>query len=352
MIRNIIFKTNTGLKPLTKDGRDLKFGAIFGWRYKPKNKHLLKPLTVKNQMPFNTCSWMAAAGAKEIDEQCKLDERTLVMFGKKRGYIRGDGFANLRDNQKVLQKDGIAEDGMLRGGWKKWKDYSDYTKMSQEVLHNAQKHRIKSFLKLYTANEILKALDNGRPVEIGIDWYTGYNIRGGFKLPWIIHKVIGWLVGGHAMYIYDYNLDYKGQKVFVVRNSYGESWGDKGNLYLTFEMLKKNIRKYGAFINYDMKVDLAKWLIRHQGMVVKTSGSPNVYLIVGDRKRKYQDMPTMIAHGKDDADITIVNENYLDEVKEGNDILFWDGGNVKQIKAMIRHYGEYKEQFKKYFSEL
>ena len=114
----------------------------------------------------------------------------------------------------------------------------------------------------------------------------------------------------------------------------------------------KDISKYGAFINSDTEIGLLAWLQTHQGNVVKGASRTNVYLIQGDEKRKYDDIPSLIAHGKNISDIVTVDEDILKEVKLGDPITFWTGGNVKQIKAMLQNYPNNINEFKKYFREI
>jgi hypothetical protein len=50
--------------------------------------------------------------------------------------------------------------------------------------------------------------------------------------------------GGHAMLIVGYDL---AKKHFVVRNSWGDDWGDGGYCYVTADYLK-TYAKYGFFV--------------------------------------------------------------------------------------------------------
>jgi hypothetical protein len=354
--QRILKSPRLGLLPQKEDSRDLTVGLFWAGAYTPQHAELrLKPVTVKDQY-CNTCGWNSSTGMKEIDEGEELDERGAVMFGRELGYISGDGFSTLRNNQKVIQKCGIPPAGLLSKSRSSWDDYSDPKHLTARIREEAAKRRSKSYVSVTSIDDVYRALDNGRPVQIGIDWYTGWNASSGFQLPWIVHKIIGWLVGGHALYIYGYDQNYRGQKVFVVRNSFGRDYGDGGDFYITEGMLAPNIGKYGAFINYDLDVDILRWLEIHQGNVVKGDQKPEVYLIQGDRKRHYPDAPTLYAHGKLDSDIVIVAQDILDRVQEGTVIDFWDGGNVQQIKLMAQKLkakdGNLLEALKKYFTEL
>jgi hypothetical protein len=365
MLREIIFQKvlkqpSLGLKPKTKDGRDLGFWIFSGPEYQPKHSRIkLKPLSVKSQF-YNTCGWTASAGAKEIDEGVELDERTLIMFGRERGLISGDGFSNLRDNEKVLQKDGICEKAVsakaLTDRPADWDSFSDPAKISWELRENAKNHRSKTYWEITRAYEIYKAIDDGRPVKIGVKWYSIFNMGQGFSFPWLLEYLKGFFVGGHALYVYGYDLDYHGYKAFIVRNSFGRSYGDNGDCYITEADLDRQIQKYGAYVNLDMDKDIGRWLVEFQGAVVKSDKSPDVFLIQGNFKRKYTDELTLIAHGKQAADIKTVPAEYLDQAQEGDPIIFWQGGNVKQVKELARMVADSSPsllpQLKKYFSEL
>lgn len=165
-IRQKLNGTNLGLLPEKKDPRDLGFRFIFGTDYKPKHirKKLNLPFPAKLQH-FNTCGWTASAGAKEYDEQLELDERTLIMFGRKDSKISGDGFSTLSANEAVLKKYGIAEKGLIDWPWSDWEDYSDPKLIDDNILNNAAKHKTKSYLHIYHADEVYRAIDDGRPVR-------------------------------------------------------------------------------------------------------------------------------------------------------------------------------------------
>jgi hypothetical protein len=351
-IRAKFLKSPVGLLPQIKDERDFQVGWFWAGAYEPKHdKHRLKTRYPKNQYA-NTCGWVSATGMKEIDEGADLDERTLVMFGRENNLISGDGFSRLRDNQRMLQTYGVAPKGLLPDDRSSWSNYSNPAKLTKAVRDAALKHRSKSYLAVTSISDAYRALDEDRPVQIGIDWYTGWNMSGGFKLPWIIHKAIGSLVGGHAMYLCGYDRNRNGQKVFIVRNSYGKEYAECGDLYITEAMLAPNIARYGAFINYDLDKDIIGWLKIHAGQVVKSDQSANVYLISGDTKRLFKDLATLYAWNFTDADIVIVHEDILKEIKNGPDMSFWEGKNVKAIKTIIQQQSQLKPIFSKYFSEL
>ena len=128
-IRNLIFRTNTGLKPEILDNRDLPVGLIWGFlgTYKPKGVSTgLKPREAKSQYK-NTCGWNASIGMKELDEKEELSVRGHIIFGKIKGHISRDGFSTLRNNQKILLKNGAIPAYMIDENKRvSWFDYSNY----------------------------------------------------------------------------------------------------------------------------------------------------------------------------------------------------------------------------------
>lgn len=323
--------------------------SFFGKDYTPRyDKNMLNLLFQAKKQYKNTCGWVASTGAKEnIDEKVILDERFLVIMGKKEGYITKDGFSNLRNNEKILQKYGCCEKGLLPTEWRSWNDYSDYNHITDHILRNAENYKSKSYSMIKHINNIYKAIDDGRSVKVGIGWRTSMNMRGGFLFPWLVSFVKGLFIGGHAIYVYGYH----GSK-FKCRNSFGPTYGDKGDFYVMKNDLEREMKKYGAFVNYDIEKDMLKWLISNQGNVVKTADNPGCYLIQGDKKRRYDDEATLYSHGKSDEDIVIVPNEYLDNVKEGKMIMFWEGGNVKDVKTIIKQKDHLKIIFEKYFKQL
>ena len=359
LAQTILRQPVLGLEKLPIDNRDLGFKSLRRWfgSYKPKHTRIrLNPLTHKTQV-FNTCGWVSSVGAKEIDETVELDEQVLVMLGREKGRISGDGFSNLRDNEKTLQESGVAEKGLLgKVSWRNWNEYSDPKHLTQKIRDNARLHRTKAYSRLYNIDEIYKAIDEGRPVKIGVGWRTAFNMRDGFSFPWLLNFLVGLLVGGHAMYIYGYDTEYGSNSVFVIRNSFGQTWGTDGDCYIKEQDMQGEMSKYGAYTNEDIGADLTRWLHARQGMVVRTRENPDVYLIIGDKKFKYPDYPTLVAHGKTREMVVCVPAGYLDKVKRGDDLKFWDGGNIRQIKEMAQIFNEKDplvlRQFQTYINEL
>ncbi len=333
----ILKARGSGLNPTPDDDRDFDTG-VFGWfNYKPKHqKHIIKTLSVRNQYPLNTCQWNATDVQKEPDETIRLSVRSIVIKGKQLGYITGNGFSNLRDGQKVLQKWGILKEGIINEAITNWKKYSD-PEVIRGLDGEAAKHKISSYWKVSSRNDALKLLDDNRIISTGLKWYTGFNVGGGFRSPWLISKSEGWLVGGHAIDIIGYDLNYKGKKVYICQNSYGPNWGDDGKFYIEMGYMDKV--NYGYWSNLDdVDKELGQFLMKYDGKNVKGSGSA-IYHIQKGKKKAYPNWETYLSWNGKVRGFTEVDDDILEKVEKGEmmDIKktdFWR--DLKDIKEADR----------------
>jgi len=313
-----IFKARgSGLKRSPKDDNDFQTG-IFGWfEYKPKYiEHIIKTLSVRNQKSLNTCQWNATTVQKEPDEKGRLSVKSLVIKGKMLGYISGNGYSNLRDGQKVLQKWGILSEGLIdETVTSDWEKYSD-PKAIQYLDKEAAKHKISSYWSVSSRNDALKLLDDDRIIATGLKWYTGWNVGGGFSFPWLISWIIGLLVGGHAIVIIGYNLNYRGTKVYICQNSYGGGWGDHGKFYVSMDYMDK--KNYGYWTNLDeIDKELGKFMMDYDGKNVKGKGDSSIFHIQKGTKKPYLNWESFLAWNGKVRGFVEVDKNTLDKIPKG-----------------------------------
>jgi len=308
----IFYARGSGLKYAKRDKRNFNTANI-GWGigYTPKHDIKIIPtLSVKNQSPFNTCVWNAATIQKEVDENVILSPRSIVTKGKQLGYVARDGFANMVSSQKVLNSWGIEEDvdcpDEPKGTWDKYSSVS---------LNNDQagKHRSKTYWEVDSREPKMKALDEDHIIATALDWYTGYN---GTYLPkdGVLRKIVGYYVGGHSVAIIGYIRKYKGidgktlltgeggTEVYVLQNSYGESWGKtfihngaeyKGCFFVDVSWFESQ-DKYGSYCNLDIDIDTGDFINQYAQKNVKVVGEPAIYHISMGKKRVYPNMATFI----------------------------------------------------------
>lgn len=330
-----------GVKSHVVDRRDKKVGSLFGFlEYTPKfDEYIIDTISIKNQGQLNTCSWNAACVQKEKDEGVPLSVRGFVMLGRKAGFISGNGFAALRDNQKILKTFGIPEDKFFNNDVTlPWEEYSKYL-LTKEIEDNAATHKISSYASASTKDEIFRLLEAGRIIETAMDWYDEYNMRGGFSAPWIIERPGKTLVGGHAFDIIGYKKNYFGRTVFVCQGSAGPNWCDGGKFYIPVDAIGNLL--YTSYVNLDIPVDLLSFINAYQFQFVKVDvDGPAVYQILGDTKYPFPDEATLLAYTDGnwrDLLIHIKDQKEVDAcraMKTGPVLRIQDSNNWKLIKSL------------------
>lgn len=306
VINGKVYKAG-GLLPHEEDARDLNLGIFGLGTYKTKQDDLIiKTLSIKDQAPFNTCAWNAITVQKEMDEQKILSVEKLVEKGKQLGLLSGDGFSSLRDNQDIVRKFGIPEDVYSSPRTYSWSEYSRY-KWNAEIEANAFSHRSASYWNTKSKNDVLKFLDQGKVFQTGMEWYTGMNQSGGFGSNgrYIIEKLKGTFVGGHAFVCIGYVKNYAGYGLCLVfQNSFGPNWGDRSLFYMPIDFAME--RCYTFYAQLDIEVDVGRFIQKYEGQYVKAKDEringqlvrrPAIYRIKDGNKEAFSTMNTFFAFG-------------------------------------------------------
>ena len=148
------------------------------------------------------------------------------------GRVDEDSGAYIRDGMKILQKMGCAPEI----DWP-----YDITKFRHrppiKSTNDAVQYKITEYHRVTDLTALKSALAEGFPVVIGIQVYESFESDqveqiGIVPLP----KRGEQFLGGHAVLAVGYKDDVKnkGQGVVICRNSWGDSWGDKGYFYLPY----------------------------------------------------------------------------------------------------------------------
>lgn len=349
-----------GLKPLPRkklgEREDFNVSKL-GWSwtatdtFKPdKNRLVIETLGVRNQLRRNTCVCESGGVMKEVQEGVKLSASHPSAYLRKLGKMDDEG-TDLRSFNKALIDVGIAEESVCPSDHNlSWEKFSDPVILTDNVVENAKKHKAQSFWQATTRDQILKGLCDGYIFHTGFTWYSGYNY---LTAPYILPMLEGTPVGGHAVAVIGYDLNYNNQgEHFIVQNSFGTNWGDKGRFYIPINSLVTQIRGWGGYFTLDIPVDLGKWINDNQGKVIKEANSPECYLLQGKVARHIPDEATLMSWGLDAVTIVVDNENNLDKIEKGEPLDFWAGKNVLIIKQFIQQRTYLKPLFNKYFSEL
>ena len=196
-----------------------KFPIIFDMR-KQLNK-------VRNQGEQGSCAAFSAACIKEYQEYKDYNFKGYMspqFFYDNRSNLydknpNNDYGMYGRDIMKLLKNIGICkEEDYVYGDIKNKKD------IPPEIYKLAKNHTIKSYARVNNLQSLKNSLVKNGPCLICFPVYnTG-------KHMWYKENDNDEMMGGHAMTVVGYNMD-----SFIIRNSWGESWGDKGYCYYPFK---------------------------------------------------------------------------------------------------------------------
>ena len=231
------------IKRQIEDERDKTLKAALGpelvAQELPKGADLRdKCPVVFNQGELGSCS--ANAGCANIMmllNKTNIMLSRLYMYYKERemeGTINEDSGAMMRDICKVACM-GVCEEKFMPYVIERFTQAP-----SLFATQNAAYYKAKSYHACKTLNDIKRALAiNSAPVLMGMEIFSsfeGEEIAGNgiMKMP----KKNEENLGGHAVLIVGYDDE---KEVFIVRNSWGPEWGDKGYFYMPYEFVKQGL---------------------------------------------------------------------------------------------------------------
>jgi len=197
-----------------------------------------KSPVVYYQDSLHSCTANAIAGAFqfELSNQRKPAFQPSVLFiyynqRRIQNTVNTDSGASIRDGLYTMRHDGVCRD-------EKWKYViHEFTKKPFESCYtDALKHKIKNYYSLdREINQMKACLADNHPVIAGFSVYESF-----FDQQVLQHGVVNMPVKkekrvfGHAALVVGYD-DAKG--CFILRNSWGNSWGNGGYFTMPYEYL-------------------------------------------------------------------------------------------------------------------
>lgn len=316
----------SGLLPDEPDERDFDIEHLGGWGkpYEPKHKRQeLKTLSVKDQKGLYTCVMNATTVTKEIDEKVVSSVRSLVTKMSRKGLCGYKGLSGLRNNQKMIKDWGLQTEKDIpdvdKNNWNK------YIGVKLDDI-KAGEHKSKTYWKVTKRDDILKLLDEGRPLVSGIDWYSGWNR---YSLPpnGVISGYSGYYIGGHAIALIGYDMDLEGQKVYIFQNSFNGSYGVKtdvnpngGIFYIDMDFADRAL--FPSWANLDVDKDIGKLLTTLSYKNIMVDGTNAVYMVYAGKKHVYKDMDTYVLYNTSEkvtfGNILKVSQSDMDLIPEGD----------------------------------
>lgn len=155
----------------------------------------------------------------------------LFLYWKEReleNTINEDSGAIIRDGLKVLNQTGVCRESFFPY------DASAFANTpSQDANSDAPNYKIATYTRVNGVEDMKTCLSEGYPVIFGMEVYSGLESpeaaqTGMVPMPSPNENSLG----GHCVLAVGYNDTH-----VIVRNSWGENWGDKGHFYLPFDYL-------------------------------------------------------------------------------------------------------------------
>lgn len=199
----------------------------------------LRPMDspIFDQLNLGSCTANSLAGALQFlekkDKVKYMDLSRLFIYYSERvieNTVNYDSGATLRDGIKALASLGTCSATC-------WPYI--ISKFTDQPYHScyveAAKHRILSYYRLNTLDDMRHCLSSGYPFVFGFSVFESFESdkvanTGIVPMP----KSDEQLLGGHATTAIGYN---DTDKRFIVRNSWGTNWGQKGYFTIPYEYL-------------------------------------------------------------------------------------------------------------------
>lgn len=211
-----------------------------------RNQSAIKIVDLRSQCPpiydqgtLGSCTANAIAAAYEFDamKEKQVDiftpSRLFIYYNERvmEGTIFEDAGAEIRDGIKSINAIGVCPEKMWEYNILKFSE-----KPPQETYDNASHHKCVQYKRIAsTLPQMKQCLIEGYPFVFGMQIYESFeneNVAQTGKVP--IPSRSEQNLGGHAVVCVGFN-DKK--RVFIIRNSWGESWGLKGYFYLPYEYM-------------------------------------------------------------------------------------------------------------------
>jgi C1A family cysteine protease len=228
-----------GWLPDIPDQRDFLYKAIRPVIRLPRKIDLRGLCSeIEMQGALGSCTAQALAGNIEFLDKISdfkyTDVSRLFIYYNERALmhtIRYDSGASLRVGIKTLKNSGVCEEAL----WP-YKTSKFTRKPPLKCFTDAKKHRITSYHRISTLNEMLACIAEGYPFVFGFAVYESFESQevlrtGTVHMPKKKEKAIG----GHAVMAIGYN---RTTERFIVRNSWGKDWGKGGYCTMPFEYLQ------------------------------------------------------------------------------------------------------------------
>ena len=236
-----LYKYN--LKHDTPDSRDK---VMLTHKVSPEIVPLIKDMRptfpgIYDQGDVGSCTGNSIAGALDFihkqdhpDSDFFYPSRLFIYYNERdmEGDVQIDGGASIRDGIKSVNSIGACKETT----WP-YIEASFAVKPSDAAYTEAKNYQAIQYEQVPRTLEFMKStLAANIPIVTGISIYESFESQevaatGIVPMP---NLELEQSLGGHAVCVVGYDSN---RKVFIVRNSWGVNWGDKGYFYLPFDYI-------------------------------------------------------------------------------------------------------------------
>lgn len=227
---------------------------------KSKNLKSLVPF-VYDQGPIGSCTAnsagsMYSAVVRKQSSQLFIPSRLFLYYNTRaiQGTINYDSGASLRDTMKSLRQSGVCDETSWPYQYEKL-----YQQPSSNCYAEGAEHQAISYAAVAISLASMKNVLNTRPFVLGIMVYSSFfnpsvSKTGNVPVPTKNER----LLGGHAILVMGFD---DRRKAFLCRNSWGTSWGLKGDFYLPYSYATNRRLAFDAWVLYSAEMPIANAMI-------------------------------------------------------------------------------------------
>jgi C1A family cysteine protease len=221
--------------PDPPDGRDFFYRISRVSALPPVSDLRPRCTPVEDQGQLGSCTGNAIVGALECIESKKIDlSRLFVYFNEREveGTINEDAGAIIRDGIKSIARQGVCTEKLWPYDISRFKE-----RPSPPCYTDALKRKISRYERIVDIDGMRDCLAKGSPVVFGIKIFSSFEGESVSRTG-VVPMPRWWerTLGGHALCAVGYS---DSKQWLIVRNSWGEGWGDKGYCYIPYKYMQK-----------------------------------------------------------------------------------------------------------------
>ena len=220
-----------------KDSRDFRLSSIQKDKSTPKYFCVGDDFDSKDQDSRGSCTSQAQAHHKEKQEDIKIAARPIMAWTKElEGNTKYGAYT--RNTFKIVKRKGCCEERLCPepGPNMSWEEYIDVNNIPPECEKQAYKYKSKSYWRVDNSIEKLKQAIHQNKISVvcSMAWFPEFNHpKPDGMLPNFNERGN---YAGHAVEIKGWD-DKK--SAFIVKNSWGEDYGKKGDFLLPYDFFYK-----------------------------------------------------------------------------------------------------------------